>query len=98
MAEVILKTNEPDKVSEILKDALETEKSRVQHSFNLTMSRLEKFERKYNISSEKFFSQWAAENLENSDMEYVEWAGEYQFALTLNKRLTALKSIEYVSP
>jgi hypothetical protein len=84
MAEVILKTNEPDKVSEILKDALEIEKSRV--------------EQKYNISSEKFISQWASEDLENSDLEYVEWAGEYQFALTLNERLTALKSIEYVSP
>ncbi|UCH96881.1 MAG: hypothetical protein JSV88_08530 [Candidatus Aminicenantes bacterium] len=98
MAEVVLKTNEPDKVSEILKDALETEKSRVQHSLNLTMSRLEKFEQKYNISSEKFISQWTAEDLENGDMEYVEWTGEYQFALTLNERLTALKSIEYVSP
>ena len=97
MAEVILKTNKPDKVSEILKDALETEKTRIRYSLELTLGRLKKFEQKYNISSQTFINQWSAEDLEGGDMEYVEWAGEYDFSLTLNERLTALESIEYVA-
>jgi hypothetical protein len=94
MAEVILKTNKPDKISEILKEALATERSRVQYSLDLTRGRLKKFEQKYNISSEKFINQWSAEDLDNGDMEYVEWAGEYRFSLTLSERLAALKSIK----
>jgi hypothetical protein len=42
MAEVILKTNKPDKVSEILKETLETESSRVQYSLDLTMAPIKK--------------------------------------------------------
>jgi hypothetical protein len=97
MAEVILKTNKPDKVSEILKDALESEKSRIRYSLELTRKRLKKFEQKYNISSQIFINQWSAEDLQGGDMEYVEWAGEYRFSLTLNERLAALESIEYVA-
>ena len=94
MAEVILKTNKPDKVSEILKETLETENSRVQYSLDLTMARLREFEQKYNISSEKFITQWGAEDLEGGDTEYVAWAGEYGFSLNLSERLAALKSIK----
>jgi hypothetical protein len=97
VAEVILKTNKPDKVSEILKDALESEKSRIRYSLELTRERLKKFEQKYNISSQIFINQWSAEDLQGGDREYVEWAGEYQFSLILNERLAALESIEYVA-
>ena len=30
-------------------------------------------------------------------MEYVEWAGEYQFSMKLNENLSAIKSIEHVT-
>jgi hypothetical protein len=97
VAEVILKTNRPDKVSEILKDALETEKARVTYSLQLTLSHLEAFEKKYDISSETFNRQWTSEDLEGGDLEYIEWAGEYRFSLALNERLTTLESIEYAT-
>jgi len=42
-------------------------------------------------------SEWSAEDLEGKDMEYVEWAGEYQFFVRLNERLHILESIENVS-
>ncbi len=44
-----------------------------------------------------FIAEWSAEDLKGQDMEYVEWAGEYQLALRLNERLFALKSIENVT-
>ena len=53
--------------------------------------------KKYNISSDKFAAELSAEDLKGKDMEYVEWAGEYQLALRLNERLMALKSIENVT-
>jgi len=97
MAEIVLKTNKPDKAAEVLKDALETETLRLKYSFNLAKKRLKRFETKYNISSNKFINEWSAEDLNGEDLEYVEWAGEYQLFSRLNERLVVLKSIENVA-
>ena len=97
MATIVLKTNKLDKAAEILVDALATEASRLKYSLRLAKNRLRRFERKYNVSSEKFIKEWSAENLKGEDMEYVEWAGEYQLSLRLNERLVTLKSIEHVT-
>jgi hypothetical protein len=97
MAEIILKTKDPGKVAEILFEALDLEAKRLQYSLSLAKNRLANFERKYNISSNKFITEWSAEDLKGQDMEYIEWAGEYQLALRLNERLLALKGIENVT-
>ena len=97
MAEIRLKTDRLDKAVEVLKDALEIETLRLKYSLNLGKKRLKRFENKYNISSEKFINDWSAEDLKGEDLEYVEWAGEYQLFSRLNERLIALKSIENVA-
>jgi len=97
MAEIIFSTNNPKQASEILKEAIESEKLRVKHSLEMTRNRLRKFEKKYNISSEIFINQFSAEDLRGGDMEYVEWAGEYRFSLNLLERFEALKSIKHVA-
>jgi hypothetical protein len=97
MAEIILKTDEPDKAVQVLREALETETLRLKYSLNLAKKRLKRFEVKYNISSEKFMNEWSAEDLKGKDLEYVEWAGEYQLFSRLSERLVVLKSIENVA-
>ena len=97
MDELVFKTDKPDKAAEVLKDALETETLRLKYSLNLAKKRLKRFEVKYNISSKKFINEWSAEDLKGEDLEYVEWAGEYQLFSRLNERLAVLKSIENVA-
>jgi hypothetical protein len=97
MAEIVLKTDRPDKAAQVLREALETETLRLKYSLNLAKRRLKRFEVKYNISSEKFINEWSAEDLKGKDLEYVEWAGEYQLFSRLNERLVVLKSIENVA-
>lgn len=97
MAEIILKTDRPDKALKVLKEALETELLRLKYSLNLAKRRLKRFETKYNVPSERFINEWSAEDLKGRDLEYVEWAGEYQLFLRLNERLSVLKSIEDVA-
>ena len=97
MTEIILKTNAPDKAVDILKEALATEASRIKYSLNLVKKRLKRFETKYNVPSAKFIDEWSAEDLKGEDMEYVEWAGEYQLFSRLNERLEVLESIENVA-
>ena len=97
MAQIILKTNTPEKAADVLKEALGIEASRLKYSLNIAKKRLKRFETKYNISSEKFINEWCAEDLKGKDLEYVEWSGEYQLFSRLNDRLVVLKSIENVA-
>jgi len=92
-----LKTDTPDKAVKVLKEALEIEALRLKYSLNLAKKRLKRFETKYNVSSEIFINEWSAEDLKGKDLEYVEWAGEYQLFSRLNERLIVLKSIENVA-
>jgi len=86
----------PDKATRFLVEALETETSRLKYSIKLAERRLSKFEKKYRVTSREFLNEWSAEDLAGKDLEYVEWAGEYNLAMRLNERLDALKSIKHV--
>jgi hypothetical protein len=95
MSEIRLKTDDRQKATIILHEALEKEASRLTYSLQLAKRRLAKFERKYNVTSEKFINEWSSEDLEDGDMEYVEWAGEFKLASRLEERLGTLKNIEH---
>jgi hypothetical protein len=97
MAEIILKSSEPEKALIMLKDAIAKKIALLEYSLEKYRQRLEKFEKKYNITSEQFINDWAAEDLEGKDMEYVEWAGEYKLSLLVKEDLNILKSLEYVT-
>jgi len=84
--------------AEVLKDALKTEALRLSYSLKIAKARLKRFERKYNVSSEQFISEWSAEDLEGKDLEYVEWAGEHKLYQIMNERIKAIKGIKHVSP
>jgi len=65
MAEIVLKTDRPDKAVQVLKEALGTETLRLKYSLNLAKKRLKRFEAKYNISSKKFM------NVGSADYSYL---------------------------
>ncbi len=93
MAEIVLKTNQPGEASELVKEMISIETNRVNHSLAVAKRRLLRFESKYKITSDTFISDWTAEDLEGKDMEYVEWAGEYQLMQRLMERLQTLNTL-----
>jgi len=97
MAKIVLESSKPDKAVKVIKEVLETETLRIKYSLKLAKERLKRFEKKYNISSDKFIKNWTAEDLKGKDMEYVEWAGEYRLFLKLKENLTVLRSIAHVT-
>ncbi len=80
----------------VLSEAVQAEKNRIGYALQLGEKKIGFFEKKYNVSSEVFLRDWAAENLEGKDVEYVEWAGEAKLHSRLRERLAILKGIEYV--
>lgn len=97
MAEVILRTTKPEKAVTMIEDAIAAKIAQMELSKQRYRKKLEKFEQKYNLTSEEFINNWTAEDLEGKDLEYIEWAGEYKLFLLVEENLNILKSLEYVT-
>jgi hypothetical protein len=61
----------------------------------MAQKRLAPFEQKYQVTSEYFITEMAAEDLAGGDDEYVTWAGEYQLKQRLQEKLRQLQEISY---
>ena len=97
MAEIILKSDNPEGVTALVEKAIAAELCRLENSKKIARKRLDYFEEKYQQQSSQFQDTLAAEDIESGDLEYVEWMGEYQFFLELEEKIKSLKSLEYVS-
>ena len=95
MPEIRLRTDQSEKAIAILRDVMQTEESRLEYVLDVSQKRLSKFEEKYGASSKVFINEWAAEDLEGKDLEYVEWAGEIRLADRLRERLSIIKGMKY---
>lgn len=98
MAEIILKTDNPVRVTELIKRAITAEIDRLEKRLKVTKTRLHSFEDKYNQPSNQLRNKLRAEDMDGGDLEYLEWAGEYQLFLDLEEQIQVLKSLEYVNP
>ena len=78
-----------------LRVPFEGEIARLELAVKLARERLVPFEQKYGVTSEHFISEWAAEDLEGGDDEYVRWAGEYKLMQRLQEKLQRLREISY---
>jgi len=84
-------------VKNLVRSAIESEIKNLHRSLVKTNKLLREFEEKYQISSDFFFTQWTAEDLEGGDREYVSWAGEIEIQNKLTNSLQKLEEIEYVT-
>lgn len=79
----------------LVKSAIDAEIARLELASEMATKRLLPFEKKYNVASEHFIANLAAEDLDGGDDEYVSWAGEYKLKKRLEKKLEQLREIEY---
>jgi hypothetical protein len=79
----------------LVKSAIDAEIARLELASEMAAKRLLPFEKKYNVTSEYFIANLAAEDLEDGDDEYISWAGEYELKKRLDKKLEQLREIEY---
>lgn len=91
MTIVNLPVKSPQEVS-LLLSALERERKIIQWELQKTQSRLEEFEKNYSMSSEVFFKKYEAGEL-GDDQPMMTWAGEYQFFLRYQTKLSHLEEL-----
>lgn len=68
----------------VIKTAISAEIKRLEMGLHNTNRQIDKFEKKYKITSNSFRQRLTAEHLKGGDREYIEWMGE----LKLRERIS----------
>jgi hypothetical protein len=90
-------SREAKEVLGLVRTAVDNEIAKLELALKLAMKRLVPFEQKYGVTSDYFITEMAAEDLEDTENEYVRWAGEYKLMQRLQKKLQLLREINYNS-
>jgi hypothetical protein len=77
---------------QIVKTAIAAEIKRLEIGLHRTEQHIAAHECRYGVSSDKFQKEFAAEDLEEGDREYVEWVGELKIRDRIAADLQKLKA------
>ncbi|NLE25985.1 MAG: hypothetical protein GX625_11720 [Clostridiaceae bacterium] len=97
MIKIQIQSDSKDKAVDMVRSAISAEIKRLELGLDNTNQNINEFEKKYNIPSSLFLEKYSAEDMENQDNEYVEWAGELRIKDRILSDLNQLKDIEYVA-
>lgn len=81
----------------LIRSAVYSEIKRLEIGLRKTDQEIRKFEEKYQIPSRVFIEEYAAEDLDGGDDEYISWMGELKIRRKIASELQNLKGTEYVA-
>lgn len=97
MIKLQIESEKKDGIIDLIKTAISAEIKRLEIGLSKTELQITSFEKKYQIPSETFLKELAAEDMEGGDQEYIEWTGELKLKERILEDLKTLKGIEYVT-
>jgi hypothetical protein len=95
MAELKLKSNDPDSLRQIIQSALSERLHSINAGIKKTQERLQAFETKYKLSTEEFIAQFNNDELAHS-FDFDEWIGESRMLTHLQKTKESIEEIDFV--
>ena len=97
MTRLQIQSDDKDRIVVVIKSAISSEIKRLELGLEKTNRKIEQFEKEYNISSDQFLDNYAAEDMKNGDQEYIQWAGELKIRDRIREDLDRLRNIEYAA-
>ena len=94
MSQVLLKSPRGEEIEPLVVAALEAEKNEILTAIIKTEQKLSIFEKKFNVSTNFFIITGHQEIPQISEMEAIEWLGEYETLKKLQEKLSRLQEIE----
>jgi hypothetical protein len=79
----------------VIQSAIAAKMKRIELGLRKTEKEIQRFEEKYNMSSDQFLHDCTAEDLTGGDDDYVSWMGELQLRQAVLEELHLLQDIEY---
>ncbi len=89
-------TSDRNNIIPLIQDAITARMKRTEIGLRRTEHEIRKFETKYDVLSDRFLSEYTAEDLSGGDEDYISWFGELKLREALLEELQALHEIEYV--
>ena len=86
-----------DGAETLIRSAVYSEIKRLEIGLRKTDREIGKFEEKYQTSSRVFVEEYAAEDLDGGDDEYISWMGELKIRRKIASELRKLREAEYVA-
>jgi hypothetical protein len=97
MINIQLQADTEDNALDLVRSAIAAEVNRLELGIRTTERHIHAFEDRYNVTSDIFMRDYAAEDLANGDREYVVWAGELNLRDRIASQLKTLKDIKYAA-
>ncbi len=97
MTRLKIQSDNKEKAVDMVKAAVVAEIQRMELGLERTNRQINRFEKRYGISSVAFQEQFAAEDLKKRDDEYVRWAGELAIRDRIEADLKQLKDVRFVA-
>jgi antitoxin (DNA-binding transcriptional repressor) of toxin-antitoxin stability system len=94
MSELILVSDGRREIKPIIEAALKNERRLIRAGLQKTEQNLKGFEKKYNMNTEKFISDYEKDKLEEK-IDFIEWIGEFRMLERLIDKLETMKSIRF---
>lgn len=91
------RSKKSDSALDAVKTAIASEIKRLEIGLRKTGREIERFEKKYRVSSAVFRQRFSAEDLKGGDREYIEWMGELKLRERISGDLKKLKAVRYVA-
>ncbi len=93
MSTVILKSNSPEMIKPLIKNAIEREKRIIENSIRITKEKIETLSKSLGVDIDKLIS-GEIEHSESKDMQLIELEGELEILKHLESELKALETVE----
>ena len=95
MAELTLRSKDPDSLRRIIQSALSERLQSVKAGIKKTEERIQEFETKYQLSTEEFISSFNNDELSHS-FDLDEWIGESKILAHLQQTKESIEDVDFV--
>ncbi len=96
MAELKLRSKDPDSLRRIIQSALTERLQTVRAGIKKTEERLQEFETKYQLSTEEFITRFNNDEFSHS-FDFDEWIGEFRMLTHLQQTKKSIEEIDFVN-
>ena len=95
MAQLILNSKSPEALRQIIQSALSERLHSIEIGIKRTQDRIQKFETKYQLSTEEFIKRFNNDEL-NHSFDFDEWIGEARMLAHLQETKDAVEGVYFV--
>jgi hypothetical protein len=90
LQQITIQTNDAKRLKPILKSAIQSELRDIEHGIQLTRTRLEAFEKRYDMSTAEFLCCFTPDDL-GETLDFTDWYGETKMLTLLEEKKITLE-------